>query len=251
MIQNIIKGMIIGFASVLPGISGGTLAISMGIYDKLIYCINHVFTEFRKTIVFMFPIAVGVGIAFVSSVFGLEYLYEKYPVPINILFCILMLSGVPNIYKNVKNSVVRKSHILCAFCMFAFTLTIPMLNGREGDAVHLSISVWGFAVLLLIGILSSATLIIPGISGSVLLMLLGYYYPLLNLIKSTIIAFMKWESAVLLQNILYLFPFGVGIIIGIFVVARLIEWLFSQYAECTCWGILGLLIASPIALFFV
>ena len=79
MVKNILKGMVIGIANIIPGVSGGTMMVSMGIYDKLIHCITHLFSEFKKSVLFLLPIAVGMGIAIIASSFGLEYLFEKYP----------------------------------------------------------------------------------------------------------------------------------------------------------------------------
>ena len=63
MIKNILKGIVIGLANVIPGVSGGTMMVSMGIYDKLIHCITHLFSEFKKSLRFLVPIFIGIGIA--------------------------------------------------------------------------------------------------------------------------------------------------------------------------------------------
>lgn len=63
MIKSIFKGMVIGIANIVPGVSGGTMMVSMGIYDKLIHCITHLFSEFKKSVAFLFPIAIGMVVA--------------------------------------------------------------------------------------------------------------------------------------------------------------------------------------------
>lgn len=67
MIKDVLKGMVIGIANIIPGVSGGTMMVSIGIYDKLIYCITHLFSEFKKNIKFLLPIVVGMAIAVVGS----------------------------------------------------------------------------------------------------------------------------------------------------------------------------------------
>ena len=101
MIKSILKGMVIGIANIIPGVSGGTMMVSMGIYDKLLHCITHLFSEFKKSILFLFPIVIGMGIAIVASSFGLEWLFGHYPVQTNLLFIGLVLGGLPAIWKNV------------------------------------------------------------------------------------------------------------------------------------------------------
>ena len=70
MIKNVLKGMLIGVANIIPGVSGGTMMVSMGIYDKLIHCITHLFSEFKKSLLFLLPIAVGMVAAIGASSFG-------------------------------------------------------------------------------------------------------------------------------------------------------------------------------------
>ena len=86
MIKNVLKGIVIGISNILPGVSGGTMAVSMGIYDKLIHCINHLFKDFKKNLLFLFPIAVGMVIAIIASAFGIDYLFETFPFQTNLLF---------------------------------------------------------------------------------------------------------------------------------------------------------------------
>ena len=66
-IKNVLKGMVIGIANIIPGVSGGTMMVAMGIYDKLIHCITHIFKEFKKSFLFLLPIAIGMGIAVIGG----------------------------------------------------------------------------------------------------------------------------------------------------------------------------------------
>ena len=63
MFKNFLKGMVMGLANIIPGVSGGTLAVSMGIYDKLIHCLTHLFKEFKESIRFVLPIILGMIVA--------------------------------------------------------------------------------------------------------------------------------------------------------------------------------------------
>ena len=69
MVKNVLKGMLIGIANIIPGVSGGTMAVSMGIYDRLIHCISHPFEDFKNNVFFLIPIAVGMGLAIIASAF--------------------------------------------------------------------------------------------------------------------------------------------------------------------------------------
>lgn len=102
MIKSILKGMVIGIANIIPGVSGGTMMVSMGIYDKAIHCITHLFSEFKKSILFLLPIFICMGIAIVGSSFGLEYLFAQFPVQTSPFIIGLVLGGLPIIIKSVK-----------------------------------------------------------------------------------------------------------------------------------------------------
>ena len=77
MIKTILKGAVMGIANVIPGVSGGTMAVSMGIYDKLIHCISHFFSDFKKNMAFLIPLAIGMGLAIVGSALGIPVLFSS------------------------------------------------------------------------------------------------------------------------------------------------------------------------------
>ena len=78
-IINILKGVVIGVANAIPGVSGGTMMVAMGIYDKLIHCITHLFSELKKNVLFLAPIAVGMGVAVIASSFTIEKMFKSFP----------------------------------------------------------------------------------------------------------------------------------------------------------------------------
>lgn len=248
MIKNILKGMVIGLANILPGVSGGTMAVSMGIYDKLIHCVTHLFKEFKKSLLFLLPIGIGMVIAIIGSVFGIEYLFNTFPVQASFLFIGLILGGLPAIWKKVKGHSIKAGHIIIAILFFAGIVVLGILGEGEGKAADLTLSTWNVIKLFVVGVIASATMVIPGVSGSMVLLLLGYYNPIL----STISAFLKdlvklnWDG--IWTGIGVLLPFGIGIIVGIFLIAKLIEILFEKAPLYAFWAIIGLIVSSPIAI---
>jgi len=101
----------------------------------------------------------------------------------------------------------------------------------------------GYILLLLVGMIAAATMVIPGISGSFMLMLIGYYKPIINTISDLA------SLNNILDNILILLPFGIGILVGIVLIAKLIELLLAKYPLKTYYGIIGFVIASIITIF--
>ena len=105
-----------------------------------------------------------------------------------------------------------------------------------------NISGVGYLILFAVGVTAAATMVIPGVSGSLVLMLLGYYFPIVNTIK----AFTHLEN--LGSNFIILMFFGLGVLVGIVLIAKLIEWLLKKYEVKTFFGVLGFIIASVIAI---
>ena len=223
----------------------------MGIYDKLIHCVNHFFKELKQNVLFLFPIAIGVVIALIASVFGMDYLFETFPLQANLLFIGLILGGLPDIYEKVKGVTVRFSYVFCFVLLFGFVIAMAFFNDAQGGEVVIGAGAWDLIKLFLIGVVAAATMVIPGVSGSMILLLLGYYNPLLDAIKSFMEAILKWNMEAMLKGMILLAPFGIGVIVGIVLISRLMEFVFETYPLYAYWSIIGLLLASPIAILMV
>lgn len=246
-IKNALKGMVIGIANIIPGVSGGTMMVAMGIYDKLIHCITHIFKEFKKSVLFLIPIAIGMGIAVVGGTLGIEALFENFPVQTNLLFVGLIVGGLPAIWKNVKGKSIRFGHILALLAFFALVVGMALLGEKEGAAVDLSLSIVNVLKLFGVGVITAATMVIPGVSGSMVLLLIGYYNPIVSAINDFLRALTAFDMNGILTGVGILMPFGIGVIVGILAIAKLIEFIFNKFPLYAYWAIIGLIVASPIA----
>lgn len=251
MIKNVLKGIVIGLANVIPGVSGGTMMVSMGIYDKLIHCITHLFSELKKSIQFLLPIFIGIGIAVVVVPFGIEFLFAQYPFQTNLLFIGLIIGGLPAVWKKVKGNSVKEGHILSCLVFFALVAGLALVGETEGNAADLSFSLGSVIKLFGIGVITSATMVIPGVSGSMVLLLLGYYHPVLETITNFIKAVLAFDMNGILAGIGVLLPFGIGVVAGIFVIAKIIEVIFEKFPLYAYWAIIGLIVSSPVAILLV
>ena len=248
VIKDILKGMVIGIANIIPGVSGGTMMVAMGIYDKLIHCITHILKEFKKSVLFLLPIALGMGIAVIGSSFGIEMLFEKFPVQTNLLFIGLILGGLPAIWKKDKGNSIRTGHILAFLAFFVLVVVLAFLGEKEGAAVDLSFTLVNVLKLCGVGVIAAATMVIPGVSGSMILLLLGYYNPILTAINDFMRALTSWDVSGMLTGVGILLPFGIGVVVGIVGIAKLIEIIFNKFPLYAYWAIIGLIVASPIAI---
>lgn len=247
-IKDVLKGMVIGIANIIPGVSGGTMMVAMGIYDKLIHCITHIFKEFKKSILFLIPIVIGMGIALIGGSLGIEMLFEKFPVQTNLLFIGLIVGGLPAIWKNVKGKSIRFGHILAFIAFFALVVVMALLGEMEGNAVDLSFNLVNVLKLFGVGLIAAATMVIPGVSGSMVLLLLGYYNPIVSAINDFLGALTSLDVDGILNGFGILVPFGIGVVVGVLAIAKLIEFIFNKFPLYAYWAIIGLIVASPIAI---
>lgn len=251
MIKDILKGIVVGVANIIPGVSGGTMMVSMGIYDKLIHCITHLFTEFKKSVRFLLPIFIGIGIALVVVAFGIKYFFANFPLQTNLLFIGLIVGGLPSIWKKVKGNTVKIGHILSCLVFFALVAGLAAMGEKEGASADLSLSLLSVVKLFGVGIVASATMVIPGVSGSMMLLLMGYYNPIIETITNFITALVALDIEGILLSMGILVPFGIGVVIGIFAIAKLIEIIFLKCPLYAYWAIIGLIVASPVAILLV
>ena len=251
MIKDILRGMIIGLANIIPGVSGGTMMVSMGIYDKLIYCINHLFRELKNNILFLLPIFCGMGIAIIGSAFGIDYLFEAFPIQTNLFFIGLILGSFPAIYNKVKYEPMKMGYMFSFLIFIVIIVGMALMNDVKGGDIVLGTGLVDMIKLFLVGILAAATMVIPGVSGSMMLLLLGYYNPILECIKQFTVSVLEWNMEEIVGCMLILVPFGVGVLIGVFAIAKLMEMILAKFPLYAYWAILGLILASPIAILLV
>jgi len=255
-IWDIIKGAVIGVANIIPGVSGGTMAVSLGIYDRLIYALTDLFKNWRKSVRTLLPIVIGAALGIIGFTYAVEFLLRCYALPTCLAFIGLIAGGVPMLWRSYKGSLelgsgrVTIGNAVIFIAMFCLSAFLPMLHHSQGTMTNFGSDIGTLVLLFLIGMIASATMVIPGISGSMVLMILGYYYGVINTLKSFFDAVKSLNFTAIVRAGIPLFFFGIGVLLGIFLVAKCIRWLFQKQAAATCSGILGLIAAAPVAMLY-
>ena len=242
-----IKGFIMGIANIIPGVSGGTLAIILGIYEEFIGALSHFFKKFKKNLIFLIPVALGMLAAIATMSNVIDYSLNHFTVATVLFFVGLVVGGIPMLLGKVKGKKDNKKIRNYVAFIFTFSIVIFMAVAKLIFSTDFSISLGhvglaGLILLFLVGILAAGTMVIPGVSGSLVLMLIGYYEPVIKTIKNLV--HFKNVS----HNLLIVGVFGLGILIGIVSIARLFEYLFKKHETTTYFGVLGFIFASVIAI---
>ena len=254
MLQHLyilIAGIVFGLANVIPGVSGGTMAVVFGIYERLIDLIANLRTKWRKELPFILVFGAGAGIGILAFGKLMKWILVNHAAEANAFFIGVILGSIPILvgftFKKTSKRTGKSSWVFNAGniipMLVTFGIMIPMaLAGDDSEAKDAATAaeVTGFNLLntllyIVYGVIAVATMIIPGISGSFVMLLIGFY--------GTII------SAVADLNFLVLIPFGIGCVIGLFTVAKLIKWLLKKYPMPSYSAILGFVLGSILCIF--
>lgn len=238
---NFIKGFILGIANVIPGVSGGTMAVSMGLYELILSSIGNFFKDIKGNFIKLLPIILGILVAIVSTSKLVTYALTNYKAQTLCLFIGLIFGGVSLIMRKIKGKG-SKTNYLIFFVIFFFVISLNFLKTGLIEISFTNMGIIDYLLLLLMGFIASSAMVIPGISGSFILMVLGYYDKIIYTI-STITDFSKLGS-----NLLILVPFGIGVIIGIVFMAKLITNLIKKYETKTYFAIMGFVLSSVVVL---
>lgn len=238
----IIKGFLLGIANIIPGVSGGTLAMTLGIYQDLIGAISHFFKKLKKNLKLLIPLGIGMVAAILLGSKVITYCLDKFPFPTTLFFIGLIVGGIPLLTKRVKGKKLKPINIASFLLPFSIVMIMTLLNPGNNIVDLSTITVMNFLLLIVIGMIAAATMVIPGVSGSFVLMLLGFYKPIVGTIGNLT------DFSQLGHNFLVLAPFGIGVLIGIVLIAKLIEYLLEKHEIPTYFAIIGFVTASVLGL---
>lgn len=238
---NFIKGFILGVANVIPGVSGGTMAVSMGVYELILSSIVNFFKDIKGNFSKLLPIALGILVAIVSTSKLVTYALTNYKAQTLCLFIGLIFGGVSLIMKKIRGKG-SKTNYLIFFVVFFLVISLNFLKTGLIEISFTNMGIIDYILLLVMGFIASSAMVIPGISGSFILMVLGYYDKIIYTI-STITDFSKLGS-----NLLILVPFGIGVVMGIIFMAKLITNLIKKHETKTYFAIMGFVLSSVVVL---
>ncbi len=227
----VIYGMIVGVANIIPGVSGGTMAVVLNIYDKLISSVSNLRKEFKKGILFLLPIGIGAVIGIVAFSKLIEFLLTNYPLATNFFFIGLILGSIPMIFKRATEDAFRPTSLIPFVLFLAGMLVLSSFSeGAMSGEVATQLDTGLFIKLMVCSAVAAAAMILPGVSGSMVMVILGTYNTVLTAISS--------------MNIMILIPVLIGVLIGILGGAKIIDICLKRFPQATFFAILGLILGS-------
>jgi len=252
LIRNFFNGLAFGATQVVPGVSGGTIAIILGFYHELIQSINNFSKDKKKYSKFLMPFAIGIGAGIVLFGWIANYLLSNYSFPTMLFFIGLILGIVPLIFNKIKDDKYKLKDLILIIIPMLILIITSHLKGisiTEPAEFINGISLPFMIFLLIAGIIAAAALVIPGVSGSFVLLLLGVY-PLatyaVSLISNWFTDMTNISLFISINKVLL--PLAIGVIIGGLTTIRIIENLLNNHTKVIYSIILGLVIGSVYAL---
>lgn len=235
--KNIYRGILMGISDLIPGVSGGTIAFILGIYDRLLAAISGFFSrDWKKQLGFLIPLGMGIVITLLLFSRVIEYLLEHYYEATQFFFMGLILGVLPYIARQAevkKNFTAR--HIVILIVIGGALASMAFIQTSEDVAPITSLSIPVFFLLFFSGWLASMAMLLPGISGSFILLLLGVYTTAINALSTL--------------NLPVVMTIGAGVIVGFIISSKAIQYLLEHFTYVTYAAIIGLILGSLFVVF--
>lgn len=228
-IIRLVKGLLIGIGAILPGLSGGVLAVIFGMYDPLIAFLANLRKNFIQNLKFFIPVGIGAVLGIFLFAIAVKAAFGKYEAQFVCLFIGFVIGTLPSLYRKA-GAVGRSTKHIVLLAAAAVAIFGLMMSGNSFPDVRPSTLVW-----FLSGAFVALGFIVPGLSTSNFLIYFGLYD--------------KMAEAISLIDIFMLIPFGIGAVLCILLLSKFVFWLFIKCYAGMYHLIIGLVIGSSLAIF--
>jgi putative membrane protein len=249
-ISYLLKGLAIGTAAIIPGISGGTIAFMLGIYDQILEAIVSLRRHTKKSLELLLPVGIGivVAIGLLTYPMGLALIYAPFPTVT--LFAGFILGSLPQLRKDLPVTLNLRAWVfLFVPAIIAMLLGVFSVIGEldatsvlTGDAFLPKLS------LIVVGFLGVSAFVVPGISGSMLLLSIGFYEPILSSLRRLLDNLFDLNG--LIPEVINFGLLGVGALVGFVVISVVMKWLLTHHRQDVNLAVFGFILGSLVAIFY-
>ena len=246
-----LKGIAIGAANVVPGVSGATLAVIFRVYDKLIESINNIFKDMKKSLKFLIPLGIGMAVGILALGSVLDFFLQRFSLQSGAFIAGLMAGSIPFIHKMALSKDKKKSYSYAVAVAAAIIIILLSIFVPAHDVyVDVQFSIGLVALLFAGGVLSAGALMFPGISGAMVLILLGIFpvaIHTISLIREYLMT--PFDFTLLTPILIVVVPIGLGLVVGVLLTSRLIAFLLEKHHGTTYFAIIGLIFGTIFVVF--
>lgn len=245
---NILKGVCIGIANVIPGFSGGTMAVMLNIYDLFVYAFANIFNDFINVLKKSWSLFVGIALGILFALVTISKLLELIPFITIMFFVGLILGSIPQIYNKTKEGKLKIVDIISFIIAIVIIVILPFIN--TVNSVDIDFNIGLYIIMFSLGIICASAMVIPGVSGSLVLMAFGYYKFLMSILEKFLFNVFNFNLDNYLNMLFTILSFALGCVIGLVFVSKLITFLTKKYPKTVFITILGLLVVSPFSVIY-
>jgi putative membrane protein len=243
-----LKGMAMGTADLMPGVSGGTIALILGVYKELIQSIDSINLKNIKSLKeegtksfwnkingsFLTTLFLGMLTAVFCFSFAIDWLITYYPIPLWSFFLGLLLASIFILKKTLNRLGMTNLTLIFSSAVLSFVIT--QITPSEGEI--------GLFYLFVSGFFGIIAMILPGISGAYILLILGAYTTVIGLLKNFVTGLSSMNFDLLIPTVGQLLVFALGIVLGVRIFAAVLKWLFDKEHDKTMAVLIGLMIGA-------
>lgn len=249
-LKELIQGIMFGSSCLIPGFSGGTMLVILGIYEKITYELSRFLIHPFKVIKNLFYYFIGTIIGIIVSAILVSKALNNYPLITGCFFVGLVIGTIPIILKNLNVKKMNIIDIVFYFIFLSFGLYLTFFsNSINNINISNSIDLQEGIYILLTSIIASAVMIIPAASGMTILLIMGLYDDIMHLIELVVINLIILNFEPILNNIVFIILFGIGVILGVVIISKIITHVLNKKPSIIWSSVLGLLVVSILSIY--
>ncbi len=256
-LKRFFAGMGIGIGAAIPGVSGAAIAVIFKVYEDIIAAVNNFRKRFGFAIKVLIPILLGIICAVIPCIYLFSLAFEHLMFVLICIFAGFLIGSFPSITDKVKDVKPNKLQITLIITGALFVITLGVLSVAFGDKlnigglfVNIKSNWWLYLVLIPVGALAAVALTVPGLSGSLILLVIGFYRPLVDSVKTWAGNCVKGDWSMVGPLLGVLASFAVGCLIGVVLVSKIMSYLLAKHRDSTFFTIIGFIAGSIFVLFF-
>ena len=256
-LKRFFAGMGIGVGAAIPGVSGAAIAVIFKVYEDIIAAVNNFRKRFGFAIKVLIPILLGIICAVIPCIYLFSLAFEHLMFVLICIFAGFLIGSFPSITDKVKGVKPNKLQIALIVTGALFVITLGVLSVAFGDKlnigglfVNIKNNWWLYLVLIPVGALAAVALTVPGLSGSLILLVIGFYRPLVDSVKTWAGNCVKGDWSMVGPLFGVLASFAVGCLIGVVLVSKIMSYLLAKHRDSTFFTIIGFIAGSIFVLFF-
>ena len=234
-LKDFLVGTLVGIMSMMPGASGGIIAVVFGIYERLIADLADIRGRLFKDLRFIIPVGIGIVVGLLVCAVGIDALLQNWEVPMMFFFAALIL------YMANGEGDGKPTTWNIAACVVGFLVMVAFLfiGSTDSDISLIELDMVDIVLLFVVGVVIALSKIVPGLSGAAILLAIGLYTPLMDLVGGL-------DMSVILERAVALVPIALGVVIGAIGLAKVVNHFMTNNRRSTYYCILGMTAGSVV-----